>query len=56
MPRPSPYTPEQKTAILDAVKAAREVGKWPDALKAAEEAGHKGGFQYLMKWPMLQDL
>ena len=49
MPRPSPYTPEQKTAILDAVKAARKIGKWPDALKAAEEAGYKGGLQYLMQ-------
>ena len=50
MARPSPYTPEQKTAILEAVKAARKTGTWPDALKAAEGAGYKGGMQYLMKF------
>src|SRR5476649_1352340 len=49
MARPSPYTEEQKTAILEAVKTSRKTGKWPDALKAAEEAGYKGGLQYLMK-------
>ena len=49
MPRTSPYTPEQKAAILVAVKDARKEGQWSDALKAAEEAGFKGGLGYLMK-------
>ena len=50
MARPSPYTDAQKAAILDAVKTARKTGTWPDALKAAEGAGFKGGLQYLMKF------
>jgi len=50
MARPSPYTEGQKTAILDAVKAARKTGTWPDALKAAKEAGFKGKLPYLMKF------
>jgi len=50
MARPSPYTEAQKAAILEAVKTARKTGTWPDALKAAEGAGFKGGLQYLMKF------
>ncbi len=50
MPRTSAYTDAQKSAILEAVKAARKTGSWPDALKAAQEAGYKGQLQYLMKF------
>ena len=50
MPRPSPYTDKQKSAILEAVKAGRKSGKkWPEIHAAATEAGFKGGLQYLMK-------
>ncbi len=50
MPRTSPYTDEQKSAIIEAVKTARKTGSWPDALKAAKDAGYKGQLQYLMKF------
>jgi hypothetical protein len=50
MPRPSPYTAKQKTAILEAVKTGRKSEKkWPEILAAVTEAGYKGGLQYLMK-------
>jgi hypothetical protein len=50
MARPSPYTDAQKASILEAVKTSRKDGSWADALKAAKEAGFKGGVQYLMKF------
>src|SRR5476651_1624910 len=51
MPRPSPYTDKQKSAILEAVKSGRKAGKkWPEIHAAATEAGYKGGLQYLMKF------
>lgn len=50
MPRTSPYTDAQKSAILEAVNSARKTGSWLDALKAAQDAGFKGGLQYLMKF------
>jgi len=51
MPRPSPYTDAQKSAIIEAVKSGRKDGKkWPEILRAATESGFKGGLQYLKQF------
>ena len=49
MPRVSPYSDDQKAAIIKAAKQAQRKGSWQDGLKAAKEAGYKGGLPYLMK-------
>lgn len=47
MPRPSPYTAEQKTSIIEAAIAAKAAGNWNDALSAAKDAGYTGKVAYL---------
>ncbi|HYG76134.1 MAG TPA: hypothetical protein VEK08_14100 [Planctomycetota bacterium] len=43
------YDSETKSAILNAVNEARSAKKkWPEAHKAAKEAGYKGGLPSLM--------
>jgi len=49
MPRVSPYSDEQKSAIIKSAKKAQRKGNWQDGLKAAKDAGYKGGLGYLMK-------
>ncbi len=49
MARPSPYSNEQRSAIIQAAIAAKKDGKWADGLEAAKGAGFKGGLPYLMK-------
>lgn len=51
MPRLSPYTDAQKSAILEAVKSGRKAGKkWPEILEAAKAMGFKSGLPYLMQF------
>jgi hypothetical protein len=50
MARPSPYSEQTRTAIVDAAVGERKSGKsWNDALDAAKKAGYKGKLQYLVK-------
>ena len=50
MPRPSPYSAKQKSAILEAVKSGRKAGKkWSEIFETAKAEGFKGGLQYLVK-------
>lgn len=49
MSRVSPYSDDQRAAIVQAAKNAQRKGNWQDGLKAAKEEGYKGGLGYLMK-------
>jgi hypothetical protein len=49
MSRPSRYDDATKSRIIEAARAAKENGKWADALEAARKQGYVGQLSYLMK-------